>query len=64
MVCEIDHPVAGKLHTVGAPFKWSAMHGDVRMAPPMLGADTDAVLKDVLGYAPEAIAALRAEKAI
>ena len=34
------------------------------MAPPMLGADTEAVLKDVLGYAPEAIAALRAEKAI
>ncbi len=64
MVCEIDHPVAGKLHTVGVPFKWSAMHGDVRMAPPMLGADTDAVLKDVLGYAPDAIAAMRAEKAI
>ena len=64
MVREIDHPSAGKLHTVGIPFKWSAMSGDVRLAPPELGADTDAVLRDVVGYSAATIAALRAEKAI
>ena len=64
MVREIDHPSAGRLHTVGIPFKWSAMSGDVRLAPPELGADTDAVLRDVVGYSAATIAALRAEKAI
>ncbi len=64
MVCAIDHPVAGTLHTVGIPFKWSAMRGDVRLAPPTLGGDTDAVLRELAGYSAAQIAALRAEKAI
>jgi len=43
---------------------WRASFGRATGPAPGLGADTDAVLRDVLGFAPEKIAALRASGAL
>ena len=42
---------------------WQSSFGRINGPAPALGADTDAVLRDVLGMADEAIAALRADGA-
>ena len=47
----------------GFPVKMSGSHVPVTCAP-MLGADTEAVYKELLGLSASDIAALRAEKAI
>ena len=48
----------GVLKTTGVPVKLSASPGSVRVIPPALGADTDAVLA-AHGFSGEEIAALR-----
>lgn len=45
---------------VGTPFKLAEGGGTAETAAPALGADTDAILRDSLGYSAEKIAALRA----
>lgn len=64
MVQAVKHPVAGELHLIGVPFKFSASGGDIRCAPPLLGEHTDEVLRGVLGLQPEEIARLREKKVI
>jgi crotonobetainyl-CoA:carnitine CoA-transferase CaiB-like acyl-CoA transferase len=64
MVREVEHPGAGKLHLLGVPFKYSAMEGDIRRPPPMLGEHTDDVLANVLGLGADEIARLRAAKVV
>jgi len=59
MFIELPHPVIGTVKTTGVPVKLSASPGRARLAPPELGADTDAVLA-ANGFAPDEIAALRA----
>jgi formyl-CoA transferase len=61
-VVEVDHPKRGKYLTVGNPIKMSDSPTEVARSP-LLGEHTDEVLAE-LGYAKEAIAALRAEKVI
>ena len=58
MIVEVDHPELGPLRQVRSPIR---TEGEIR-APargPRLGEHTDALLGDLLGYAPEAIARLR-----
>ncbi|WP_420880596.1 CoA transferase [Rhodococcus sp. (in: high G+C Gram-positive bacteria)] len=55
-----DHPKAGRFLHEGAPVRVGAAV-TVRRAAPLLGADTDDVLRDVAGYPPESIARLRAD---
>ncbi len=59
MVMEIDHPVEGKVRSIGFPVKLSATPQRVRRAPPLLGADTAAILRE-LGIDAAAEADLRA----
>lgn len=55
-----DHPKTGRFLHEGAPVRVGAPVS-IRRAAPLLGADTDAVLRDVAGYPPETIARLRAD---
>jgi crotonobetainyl-CoA:carnitine CoA-transferase CaiB-like acyl-CoA transferase len=58
MLVELPHPTLGVLKTTGVPVKLSETPGAVRVAPPGLGADTEAVLSEASFSAAE-IAALR-----
>jgi formyl-CoA transferase len=59
MRVEVDHPSAGRLGQVGAPWKLDGLSSPIRRAPPLLGQHTAEVLADVLGYGPEQVAALQ-----
>jgi crotonobetainyl-CoA:carnitine CoA-transferase CaiB-like acyl-CoA transferase len=59
MIVEQQHPVAGKVPTVGVPVKLSETPGEVRTAAPLLGQHTDEVLRETLGLDAARIAALR-----
>ena len=59
----IDHPQHGPLDVLGFPIKFSQDPCRMHRPPPVLGADTDAVLAE-LGRDPAAIAALRADHII
>jgi len=56
---EMPHAGGGTAPQVGNPIRFSATPIDYRRAPPLLGQDTGAVLRE-LGRSDEAIAALRA----
>ena len=61
MVVEIPHPTAGKVKLAGFPYKLSRTPAAITRHPPLLGEDTEAVLRDMLGYSAEAIAEIRGE---
>ena len=61
MQLELDHPVAGKVASVGNPIKLSETPVSYEKAPPTLGQHTEAVLSDLLELNPEQIKQLRAE---
>ncbi len=44
---ELDHPVLGKVHTLGPPFKLPASPGGPRKAAPLLGEDNESVLQQL-----------------
>jgi crotonobetainyl-CoA:carnitine CoA-transferase CaiB-like acyl-CoA transferase len=63
MIVEVDHPVYGTVREVGCPIKTPG--AITRPAPaPRLGQHTEEVLRDVLGYPPAKIAALRESGAL
>ncbi|HEX8601925.1 MAG TPA: CoA transferase [Pseudoduganella sp.] len=55
----LDHPLMGKSTVEGARYRLSATPGGPRRAAPLVGADNDFVLRDLLGYSDERVAALR-----
>jgi crotonobetainyl-CoA:carnitine CoA-transferase CaiB-like acyl-CoA transferase len=59
MRLDLPHPTLGSVPSVANPIKYSATPLSYRSAPPMLGADTDQILRDILGVAPAEIARLR-----
>jgi crotonobetainyl-CoA:carnitine CoA-transferase CaiB-like acyl-CoA transferase len=59
MRVEVDHPVAGRIGQVGSPWKLDRRSSPIRMPPPLLGEHTEEVLRDVLGYTADQIAAVR-----
>lgn len=56
---DLPHPVLGSVPTVANPIRYSQTPLVHDRAPPMLGADTEAVLSGRLGFGAEDIAALR-----
>ena len=63
MTVGVPHPLAGTLTLVASPIKLGRTPVQYRRAPPLLGADTDAVLAES-GLDAEAIASLHASGAI
>ncbi len=59
MLIEMTHPVAGSFQMVGSPYHFSRTPVRSPEAAPVLGADTDAILGEVLGMDQSAIDALR-----
>ena len=54
----LDHPAIGVREHIGIPWRLSRRPNGVRAPAPCLGADTDALLADVLGYSETQIAEL------
>jgi crotonobetainyl-CoA:carnitine CoA-transferase CaiB-like acyl-CoA transferase len=64
MLEEVDHPTIGKLRLTGIPVKYSAVKPCIKRPPPLLGADTDEILREFLGCSTGEIHRLRAEQII
>ena len=58
-IVEHDHPIAGPLRLLGTPINVDAPHAPMGPAP-STGEHSDEILRDVLGYGADRIAALRA----
>ena len=56
---EVEHPVSGTLPLLASPLRFSETPVDYRLAPPLLGEHTDAVLSELLGMVPSEIEKLR-----
>jgi CoA:oxalate CoA-transferase len=64
MIVRIEHPRAGVIPVSGSPVKLSRTPADVSRPAPELGADTDAVLRELLGLSDAEIDRLRAAGAL
>ena len=62
MIVEVEHPKAGKQKIPGCPVKMSETPCSIRKAAPVLGEDTDQILKDILGMSADELRQLREEK--
>lgn len=61
MLLDVPHPVLGTTKQQGIVPKLSQTPGSVRWTGPEIGADTQNILSEVLGYPPEAIDSLLAQ---
>lgn len=59
----VQHPAHGSIPLLHSPFRFSETPVQLR-APPQMGADTDAVLREELGFADAELAGLRASGVI
>jgi len=64
LVGSFDYPGVGEFKALGLPYKFLGWDNPEIGAPPALGADTDKVLKEMLGYSAERIEKLKGAKAI
>jgi crotonobetainyl-CoA:carnitine CoA-transferase CaiB-like acyl-CoA transferase len=60
MVQAVEHPTAGRIDLLGPVAKFSRTPATIRLAPPPLGHDTAAILRELLGCSPEEIDRLQA----
>ncbi len=59
MIVEVDHEIAGKTKLPGVPIKMSETQGTIRKAAPVLGEDTEEILKELLNKDDKAIESLK-----
>jgi crotonobetainyl-CoA:carnitine CoA-transferase CaiB-like acyl-CoA transferase len=64
MVVDLEHPTLGTLRTLGTPVKEAGAPPFRPVPPRALGEDTDAVLRELLGYSTERIAELRKRRVV
>jgi crotonobetainyl-CoA:carnitine CoA-transferase CaiB-like acyl-CoA transferase len=64
LVGGFDYPGVGEFKALGLPYKFLGWDNPEIGAPPVLGGDTERVLKDRLGYSAERIESLKGAKAI
>lgn len=64
MIVEAVHSVAGPVKMAGVPIKLSLTPGGIEKAAPLLGEDTEEILKEMLGLNHEQIAALKDKKVL
>ena len=64
LVGSFDYPGVGEFKALALPYKFLGWDDPEIGAPPALGADTERVLADMLGYSAERIAQLKGAKAI
>lgn len=64
MIEEIEHPTAGLIKMLGIPYRFSDTPAGVSAPPPVLGADTDAVLTELADIGADELVALRQDGAI
>lgn len=59
MIVEVDHSVAGKTMIPGVPIKMSKTQGSIRKSAPVLGEDTNEILKEYMHLSDAEIETLR-----
>jgi len=59
MIVTLPHPQAGRVTALGVPIRLHATPGRARLAPPVLGQHTDAVLRMLAGLTRSELARLR-----
>jgi len=64
MIEEIDHPQLGRISVPGSPLRYHGTPQTPAVPSPALGADTEAVLAELLGLSPAHVAELRADGAV
>ncbi|ESR23008.1 CaiB/BaiF CoA transferase family protein [Lutibaculum baratangense] len=64
MVGTFEHPVSGEVPALRTPLRFEGFDDPEIGVPPLLGADTEELLREELGYDDAAIAALREEGTI
>ncbi|MFY9317652.1 MAG: CaiB/BaiF CoA-transferase family protein [Burkholderiales bacterium] len=64
LVGSFDYPGVGEFKALALPYKFLGWDDPAIGAPPALGADTERVLADMLGFSAERIAQLKGAKAI
>ena len=64
MMVELDHALGVKVPGVASPMRFSDTPVEYQKAPPMLGEDTDHVLREILGKGSDEINSLRKKGAI
>jgi benzylsuccinate CoA-transferase BbsF subunit len=58
---ELEHPVVGRRRHAGVGWQMAPSACKVRKPAPLLGADTEDILLNLLGYSPQDVARLREE---
>ncbi len=64
LVGSFDYPEVGEFKALGLPYKFLGWDNPQIGAPPALGADTERLLGELLGYSKEKIEKLKKEKAV
>ena len=68
MVVEMDHPVCGRLRTLGSPYRFAYADGQtfdmIYDPPPVVGQHSAAILETLLGRSPEEIDCLTADRVV
>ena len=59
MVIEMEHPQVGNIRVPGIPYQFSRTPAVVQSAPPLLGADTERILRTILGKSDAEVEKLR-----